>query len=108
MKQLRAWLVYIVGLIIVVLMLWDLTFSEHGYFVFQQESEQKQQLEEDIKQLTLEKSRLNTEIMRLRDDPRALEEVIHKELGYVYPDEYMLIMPYKNKDNNEIKGSEDE
>ena len=23
----------------------------------------------------------------------VLEEVIHRELGYVYPDEFMLIMP---------------
>jgi len=99
MKSIRAWLIYSVGLLIVVLMFWDLIFSEHGYFVFQQESERTEQLQTEIQHLQQEKARLNAEVLRLRDDPRSLEEVIHRELGYVYPDEYMLIMPKKTQNN---------
>ncbi|MDX8382543.1 MAG: septum formation initiator family protein [Ghiorsea sp.] len=106
MKLVRDWLVFSIGLIIVVLMLWDLTFSEHGYFVFKQENEQKMQLMAEIKALKIEKEQLNAEIIRLRDDPRALEEVIHRELGYVYPDEYMLIMPKYTPKNNTINHDE--
>jgi len=108
MKKIRSWLLYSLGFIVVALMLWDFTFSEHGYFVFEQERSALVQFKDEIKQLSTEKERLNTEIIRLRDDPKALEEVVHRELGYVYPDEYMLIMPTKNQNNNEIKGSEDE
>jgi len=74
-------------------MIWDLIFSDHGYFVFQQESKQQQALDDEIRALRTEEVRLKAEIIRLRENPKALEEVIHRELGYVYPDEFMLIMP---------------
>jgi len=77
----------------VVLMIWDLLFSDHGYFVFKQEQQQLRQLQHELNQLKAEQARLKAEIIRLREDPRTLEEVIRRELGYVYPDEYMLIMP---------------
>ena len=100
MKLVRDWFVFSIGLIIVVLMLWDLTFSEHGYFVFKQEKEQEAQLMVEIEALRARKAQLNAEIILLRDDPRALEEMIHRELGYVYPDEYMLIIPKHALTNN--------
>ncbi len=78
-------------------MAWDVVFSKHGYFVFQAEKEAKQSLQLDIQRLKAEKERLQKRIIRLREDPKALEEVIHKELGYVYPDETMIIMPNTNK-----------
>ena len=74
-------------------MLWDLIFSEHGFVVFQNEKMQLEALNEEIRLLRQEEQQLKSEIIRLREDPKALEEVIHQELGYVYPDEYMLIMP---------------
>ncbi len=74
-------------------MIWDLIFSDHGYFVFQHEREQQQVLQQEINRLRAEETRLKEEIIRLREDPKTLEEVIRRELGYVYPDEYMLIMP---------------
>jgi len=84
---------YALGLVIIVLMVWDLIFSDHGYFVFQHEHEQEQNLQQEIERLRAEETRLKEEIIRLREDPKTLEEVIRRELGYVYPDEYMLIMP---------------
>jgi len=74
-------------------MFWDLVFSKHGYFVFQKEKQTQHQLVSDIKQLEAEKEKLQQAVIRLREDPKALEEVIHRELGYVYPDETMIIMP---------------
>lgn len=78
-----------------VLMIWDLIFSDHGYFVFKQESMEQEQLESEIQRLKAEKEKLGQDVIRLREDPKALEEVIHRELGYVYPDEIMIIMPGK-------------
>ncbi len=76
-----------------VLMIWDLVFSDHGYFVFKQEYIEQQQLESDIHDLKNTKGKLGQDVIRLREDPKTLEEVIHRELGYVYPDETMIIMP---------------
>jgi len=83
-------------------MIWDLLFSDHGYFVYREEYKQQQILEVEIHKLQAEKENLNAKIINLRENPKALEEVIHRELGYVYPDEYMLILPNKNKKNTEV------
>jgi len=74
-------------------MVWDLLFSDHGYFVFKEEYKQQQNLEAEIRALKIEEQKLKAEIIQLRDNPKTLEQVIHEELGYVYPDEFMLIMP---------------
>lgn len=74
-------------------MIWDVLFSDHGYFVYDAEQQVLEKLTLEIKQLKAEKEVLKHQIIRLREDPETLEEVIHRELGYVYPDEYMLIMP---------------
>jgi len=74
-------------------MLWNLIFSDHGYLVYQQESLELQQLKAEVSDLKVERERLAKEVLRFRDDPQALEELIHRELGYVYPDEYMVILP---------------
>lgn len=55
------------------------------------------QLNQDIIRLKEERELLKAYILRLRQDPKTLEEVIHRELGYVYPDEYMLIMPKQHR-----------
>lgn len=54
----------------------------------------------ELEGLKLERERLAKDILRLRNDPKALEELVHRELGYVYPDEYMLIMPDSKKSGN--------
>ncbi|MDX8387873.1 MAG: septum formation initiator family protein [Ghiorsea sp.] len=84
---------YSIGLVIIVLMIWDVLLSDHGYFVFKGEHKQQQVLESEIESFTKAKQKLKADIIELRENPKTLEQVIHKELGYVYPDEYMLIMP---------------
>ena len=91
---------YSVAVVIIVLMIWDLILSDHGYFVFKGEYQQQQNLSADIKSLQEDKEKLKTEIIRLREDPKVLEEVIHRELGYVHSDEYMLIMPKTKQDKS--------
>ncbi len=91
------WLLWIGGGAAVVYMSWNLVFSDHGYLVYRQEAEQLQQLESEVEALKAGRERLAREVLRLRNDPDALEELIHRELGYVHPDEYMLIMPEHGK-----------
>jgi len=74
-------------------MLWNLIFSDHGYFVYQKEAAELQQLKTTVATLKIERERLANAVLRFRNDPQALEELVHRELGYVHPDEYMVIMP---------------
>jgi len=87
-------------------MLWNLIFSDHGYFVYQQEAAALHQLKAEVNQLKIERERLAKEVLRFRNDPQALEELIHRELGYVHPDEYMVIMPNAPKMSATAKSKE--
>lgn len=84
-------------------MTWDLVFSDHGYLVYRSERENLEQARAELEALKAKRERLAKEILRLRNDPKALEELVHRELGYVYPDEYMVIMPEEGKQDGEEK-----
>lgn len=79
-------------------MSWELILSDHGYRVYQSERAQLEKLEEQLRALKVKREWLAKEILRFRDDPAALEELVHRELGYVYPDEYMLIIPDRREE----------
>jgi len=93
----RRWLLIALALLVLAGMGWDLLFSDHGYRVYHAEKAQLEAMKAEIESLRAERERLAKEILRLRNDPKALEELVHRELGYVYPDEYMVIMPEDGK-----------
>jgi len=95
LKSLGRRLYWALGVILVAYMSWNLIFSDHGYLVYREEAAQLQALKTELAILQADRERLAQEILRLRNDPKALEELIHRELGYVYPDEIMVIMPEK-------------
>ena len=72
---------------------WNLLFSDQGYIVYRQEVKSLEQLKAELEALKNERERLAKEILRLRNDPDALEQLVHDELGYVHNDEFILIMP---------------
>ncbi|MDX8396780.1 MAG: septum formation initiator family protein [Mariprofundaceae bacterium] len=74
-------------------MSYALLFSDHGYAVYHHEQAQFKALQQELEQLKQQRELLAQSILRLRHEPQALEDLVHRELGYVYPDEYMLIMP---------------
>ena len=61
--------------------------------VYQQEVRELEQLKAENASLKNDRERLAGEILRLRNDPDALEQLVHEELGYVHGDEFMLVMP---------------
>lgn len=87
-------------------MSWELILSDHGYRVYQDERAQLEKLEVELKALKVKREWLAKEILRFRNDPAALEELVHRELGYVYPDEYMLIIPDKREEREERRKEE--
>lgn len=72
---------------------WSLLFSEQGYLVYRQEVQALDQLKGELEALKNEREHLAREILRLRNDPDALEQLVHDELGYVHNDEFILVMP---------------
>jgi len=74
-------------------MVWDLLASDHGYLVYRSEHAEVLHLQKKVLQLKKQREKLAGEILRLRGDPKALEDLVHRELGYVHPDEFMLIVP---------------
>jgi len=105
-KRIGRWLFWTFGLIGLLYMLWNLIFSDHGYFVYQQEAAELQQLKATVATLKIERERLANEVLRFRNDPQALEELVHRELGYVHSDEYMVIMPTTTPANVKQKKKE--
>ena len=99
----RGWFLIALALLVVSWMGWDIFFSDHGYRVYQSEQQSLEAMQSEIDRLKADRERLAKEILRLRNDPKALEELIHSELGYVYPDEFMLIMP-ENGVVDEMRG----
>ncbi|GAV21198.1 cell division protein FtsB [Mariprofundus micogutta] len=97
-RSIGRWLYWALGGALLAYMCWNLIFSDHGYLVYREEAVQLQALKAELVTLKADRERLAQEILRLRDDPKALEELIHRELGYVYPDEFMVIMPENKLD----------
>ena len=101
LKRVGRWLLWGLSAAGLCYMLWGLIFSDHGYLVYRQEAQQTADLRAELEELQAERERLAEEILRLRNEPDALEELVHRELGYVYPDEIMLILPEQGLEDEE-------
>ncbi len=86
---------------------WELIWSDHGYRVYQGERAKLEKLEVELEALKAKREWLAKEILRFRNDPAALEELVHRELGYVYPDEYMLIIPDRREEERVMSQEKD-
>ena len=95
------------SLALLVYMAWDLVWSDHGYMVYRKEHAELLALQQKMTAMQAQRKKLAAEILRLRKDPKALEEMVHRELGYVYPDEYMLIVPKQKDGTGKQSGNED-
>jgi cell division protein FtsB len=65
----------------------------NGYMLLQQREREKQKLERDVRQLTLEHVRLSGEVEQLKNDPKAIEKVARQELKLAKPGEYIYVLP---------------
>ena len=82
-------------------MAWDLIASDHGYLVYRREHAEVLRLQQQLEEMQQKREALAAQILSLRKDKKALEELVHRELGYVYPDEYMLIVPQDMQDTDD-------
>jgi len=89
------------SLALLVYMAWDLIASDHGWLVYRREHAEVLRLQQQLEEMQQKRETLAAQILSLRKDPKALEELVHRELGYVYPDEYMLIVPQDMQDKDD-------
>jgi cell division protein FtsB len=86
---------------------WNLLFSDHGYMVYRGEARKIEQLKSEITSLKDDREHLARGILRFRNDPDALEQLVHEELGYVHSDEFMLVIPKEVKrEEKGVRGEE--
>jgi len=86
--------------------MWGLIWSGHGYLVYHKEEQRVETLKAEAARLRQQKGQLAREVLHLRHDPGVIEKYVHQELGYVHPDEFMVIMPKASDDGSEGNMSE--
>jgi cell division protein FtsB len=66
-------------------------FGSKGWLEVYNAKKQKQVLLEEIERLEKKKSRLERDILELETNPKAYELKARDQLGFVYPDELLII-----------------
>ncbi|MDQ6953424.1 MAG: septum formation initiator family protein [Mariprofundaceae bacterium] len=84
-------------------MTYQLICSNHGYFIYQQEQQNIIALQQQAHILKQQHDSMVRRILQLRHNPKALENLVHERLGYVYPNEYILMMPDEKTQAKESK-----
>ncbi|MDX8393250.1 MAG: septum formation initiator family protein [Mariprofundales bacterium] len=84
--------------VLIALLAWSLLFSDVGYANYNTEKKQLAVIQARIAQYKQSKIHFRHEIDALRNDSEVVESYIRRELGYVYPDEYVLMMPPLSND----------
>jgi cell division protein FtsB len=64
-----------------------------GYLLFQQREQEKQSLEHQFHELTLEHLRLSQEEDQLKNNPKAMERMAREQLRLVKPGEVVYMLP---------------
>ncbi|MDX8377611.1 MAG: septum formation initiator family protein [Mariprofundales bacterium] len=79
-------------LVLISLLAWSLLFSDVGYSNYNKEKKQLAVIQARIAQYEQSKLHFRNEIDALRNDSEVIESYIRRKLGYVYPDEYVLMI----------------
>jgi len=70
-------------------------FNNNGYFQYQQQRQIKMDSQETLYQLLQRNKTLSTEIKRLKNDPRYIEDCARRQFGMVRSDELVYIFSEK-------------
>lgn len=67
--------------------------GQNGYLAFQQRERQKQELEREIRELTIRNIQLNRDVQKLGSDDKAIEGVARQDLKLAKPGEVIYVLP---------------
>lgn len=73
-------------------------FGANGMMIYRAKRAQLQSLQQEIDQQKLENDRLQSEVERLKTDPKAIEKAAREQLGYVRPTDTVLVEPQPRMD----------
>ncbi len=82
---------YVLALITCVLLV-DALVGEKGFIEILRARREHAALEQSLASARAENAKLQAEARRLRSDPRAIEEVARRELGFIKPGEKLFIV----------------
>ena len=68
-------------------------FGPHGYQMLQVREKQKAQLEKEVHKLTIENIQLSTEVDKLKNDPKTMEDLARQDLKMAKPGERIYVLP---------------
>ncbi len=83
-------------------------FGKKGLIEVYNAQKQKDSLFEEIEQLEKIKSGLEREIKELESNPKAYEAKARDQLGFIYPDEWLIIKAEKSDSKDKSKTSKKE
>ncbi|MDQ6951807.1 MAG: septum formation initiator family protein [Mariprofundales bacterium] len=86
-------IIWMIAALLLFWLVWDLLFSNHGYPVYRKEKIEISKLKQQIADLQVQRKKLVKEILRLRHDPKTQEKLVHQRLGYLHPDEFVILHP---------------
>ena len=70
----------------------DTLVGDRGLLAMMQARREYSELATSLAQAKLENARLREEARRLRDDPKAIEEIARRDLGFIRPGEKVFII----------------
>ncbi|MDQ6975141.1 MAG: septum formation initiator family protein [Mariprofundaceae bacterium] len=94
--QRKPWLITVLGGLIILWLAYSVFLSQHGLPTYWKEKQVLDLLKLDLQEVQAKREDLAKRILLLRHNNTYLESVIRSELGYVYPDEYILMMTVPN------------
>lgn len=90
----KKFLIFVVGAFLYILILVFL-FERRGLIDVLNSRRELTRLQKEIEVLKEEKKKLEWEINILKENPKAVEEMARKELGFIYPDEIIVLIDEK-------------
>jgi cell division protein FtsB len=93
--SLRAWRPAgtVVAVTLALLLTWHVFNTKNGLSVWHQKRAEDRQLQQEIKDLEQENTRLRGQVERLKSDPGAIEQAARERLHYAKPGEVIYALP---------------
>ena len=102
-RVIQSWLLRGLALFVLVVLVYGLLGSEHSIGVYQQEQRSLQAMQKRLQALQQQHEHLARMIVGVRDNRQVQEDLVRKRLGFVYPDEYIWMVPDQRRQTEELK-----
>lgn len=102
-RTIKSWLLRGLALLVLVALMYGLLGSEHSIGVYQQEQRSLQAMQKCLHELKQQHEHVARMIVGVRHDRQVQEDLVRKRLGFVYPDEYIWMVPDVRRQEKELQ-----